>query len=599
MNLDLAVIGNSITGALIDRHGRVVWCCYPRLDGDPIFCHLLDGSTSDADAVGFADVLIEDLAESSQSYERNTAVLTTVLTGRNGAAVRIIDFMPRFKRHARLFRPTMLMRRIEPVAGSPRIRVRVRPRFDYGATKPSQTRGSNHIRYLSGDGALRLTTDAPLSFLADEIPFVLDSPVNLVLGPDEPVTASLERTMVDFLDRTREYWIEWTRYLAVPFDYQDVVIRAAITLKLCSYEESGAILAALTTSIPEAPGSGRNWDYRACWLRDSYFVVQALNRLGATLTMEDFIRYITNVSALDPTGRLKPVYGIVPAGPLGERTTAALPGYRGMGPVRVGNLAEDQTQNDSYGSVVLAAAQMFFDRRLPRMGDQALFHRLERIGEQGARAALTPDSGLWEFRGRQRVHTYSAVMCWAGCDRLAKIADLLGLPERAQHWRGVAVQMRQEILAHGFNPELNSFVDSFDGRDIDASLLLLQEVGFVAASDPRYLGTVAQVERVLRRGDHLFRYAAPDDFGVPDTAFTICTFWYIDALTAIGRHDEARAIFERVLACRNHVGLLSEDIDPRTGELWGNLPQTYSMVGMIISAMRLSRSWEAAFWRGW
>jgi GH15 family glucan-1,4-alpha-glucosidase len=599
MNLDLAVIGNSIMGALIDRRGRIVWCCYPRFDADPVFCHLLDGSKNDAEAVGFADVVLEDLAECSQSYERNTAVLTTVLTGRNGAAVRIIDFMPRFKRHGRMFRPTMLMRRIEPVAGSPRIRVRVRPRYDYGATRPSQTRGSNHIRYLAGDSALRLTTDAPLSFLADEIPFVLDSPVNLVLGPDEAVTASLERTMTDFLDRTREYWIEWTRYLAVPFDYQDVVIRAAITLKLCSYEESGAILAALTTSIPEAPGTSRNWDYRACWLRDSYFVVQALNRLGATLTMEDFIRYITNVSALDPTGRLKPVYGIVPAGALGERTVAALPGYRGMGPVRVGNLAEDQTQNDSYGSVVLAAAQMFFDRRLPRMGDQALFQRLERIGEQGARVALTPDSGLWEFRGRQRVHTYSAVMCWAGCDRLAKIAELLGLPARAQHWRGVADQMRQVILARGFNPELNSFVDSFDGRDIDASLLLLQEVGFVAASDPRYLGTVAAVERVLRRGDHLFRYAAPDDFGMPDTAFTICTFWYIDALTAIGRRDEARAIFERVLACRNHVGLLSEDVDPRSGELWGNLPQTYSMVGMIISAMRLSRSWEAAFWRGW
>jgi GH15 family glucan-1,4-alpha-glucosidase len=599
MNLDLAVIGNSIVGALIDRRGRIVWCCYPRFDADPIFCHLLDGSSGDADGMGFSDVVLEDQVEATQTYERNTAVLSTVLTGRNGAAVRIIDFVPRFKRHGRMFRPTMLMRRIEPLSGSPRIRVRVRPRFDYGATKPSQTRGSNHVRYLSGDNALRLTSDAPLSFLADEIPFVLDSPVNLVLGPDEALMASLERTMVDFLDRTREYWIEWTRYLAIPFDYQDVVIRAAITLKLCSYEESGAILAALTTSVPEAPGTSRNWDYRACWLRDSYFVVQALNRLGATLTMEDFIRYITNVSSLDPTGRLKPVYGIVPAGPLGERTVPSLPGYRGMGPVRVGNLAEDQTQNDSYGSVVLAAAQIFFDQRLPRMGDQALFHRLERIGEYGARVALTPDSGLWEFRGRQRIHTYSAVMCWAGCDRLAKIAELLGLPARAQHWRGVADQMRAAILARGFNPELNSFVDSFDGRDIDASLLLLQEVGFVAASDPRYLGTVAAVERVLRRGDHLFRYAAPDDFGMPDTAFTICTFWYIDALTAIGRRDEARAIFERVLACRNHVGLLSEDVDPRTGELWGNLPQTYSMVGMIISAMRLSRSWEAAFWRGW
>ena len=598
MNLDLAAIGNCIVAALIDRRGRIVWYCHPRLDGDPVFCRLLAHPPADDDAMGVWEVTLDGVAEATQAYDGNTAILITTLVADGGAAIRIIDFVPRFKRHGRLFRPTTLMRRIEPIAGSPRVTVRLRPRFDYGATRPSQTSGSNNIRYLSGETALRLTTDAPLSYIAGEIPFVLDGPLNLMLGPDETLTASLERTMADWLDRTRQYWIEWTRYLAVPFEWQDAVIRAAITLKLCSYEETGAIVAALTTSVPEAADTGRNWDYRACWLRDSYFVVQALNRLGATLTMEDFIRYITNLTALDPTGVLKPVYGIVPGASLDERAVPALGGYRGMGPVRVGNLAERQVQNDSYGSVVLAAAQMFVDRRLPRPGDAALFARLERIGDYAAKVALQPDSGLWEFRGRQRIHTHSAVMCWAACDRLGKIAPLLGLGERARYWRQQADGLRATILARCWNPTLNSFVDSVDGQDIDASLLLMHEVGFVAASDPRYLGTVAAVEARLRHGDHLFRYATADDFGLPDTSFTICTFWYIDALTAIGRRDEARAIFERVLACRNHAGLLSEDIDPRTGELWGNLPQTYSMVGLIVSAMRLSRSWEEAFWRG-
>src|SRR5215470_656480 len=598
MNLDLAVIGNCIVAALVDRRGRIVWYCHPRLDGDPVFCRLLAEPPVGEDEIGLCDVLLDGYASATQAYDGNTAVLVTTLSTEAGDAVRIIDFVPRFKRHGRLFRPTTLMRRIEPAAGSPRITVRLRPRFDYGRTRPSQTRGSNNIRYWSEDSALRLTTDAPLSYIAEEIPFVLDSPVNLLFGPDETLAASVERTMVDWLDRTRQYWIEWTRYLAVPFEWQDAVIRAAVTLKLCSYEETGAIVAALTTSIPEAPDTGRNWDYRACWLRDSYFVVQALNRLGATLTMEDFIRYITNLTAIDPAGALKPLYGIVPSRPLGERTVPWLSGYRGMGPVRVGNLAEQQLQNDSYGSVVLAAAQMFFDQRLPRPGDAALFGRLERIGDQAVKSAFLPDSGLWEFRGRQRVHTHSAVMCWTACDRLSKIARLIGLGDRAKHWRQEADGLRATILARCWNPAIGSFVDSVDGQDIDASLLLLHEVGFVAATDPRYLGTVAAVEARLRHGDHLFRYATADDFGLPDTSFTICTFWYIDALNAIGRRDEARAIFERVLACRNHVGLLSEDIAPRTGELWGNLPQTYSMVGLIVSAMRLSHSWEEAFWRG-
>jgi GH15 family glucan-1,4-alpha-glucosidase len=263
--------------------------------------------------------------------------------------------------------------------------------------------------------------------------------------------------------------------------------------------------------------------------------------------------------------------------------------------VRIGNAAALQTQNDGYGNVVLASTQMFFDHRLPRRGGVDLFQRLEKLGEQAIARAFQPDAGLWEFRGRARIHTYSTVMCWAACDRLARIADVLSLKDRAEYWRVAAHTIREETLERAWNTERNTFTESLGGTDVDASLLLLAEVGFVKANDPRFIGTVAAIEKELRRGHNIFRYAAPDDFGIPTTAFNICTFWYIDALTAIGRRDEARAMFEELLSRRNHVGLLSEDVDPTTGELWGNFPQTYSMVGIIVSAMRLSKHWEDAF----
>ncbi|MHB1216884.1 MAG: glycoside hydrolase family 15 protein [Alphaproteobacteria bacterium] len=594
--LDLAAIGNSTIAALIDRHARVVWACFPRLDGDPLFASLLD---TGGKAGGFFDIVLDGDISATQAYRINTAIVETTLSDGNGGIVRVTDFAPRFRQFGRVYRPAMLVRRIEPVAGAPRLCVRLRPRFAYGAEEPARTFGSNHVRYVGSTGTLRLYTDAPISYIAEERPFMLDRPVTLMLGPDESLTASLTETARRFLEQTQEYWQDWCRFLSVPFEWQEAVIRAAITLKLCSFEETGAIVAALTTSISEAPNTQRNWDYRYCWLRDAYFVVQALNRLSATQTMEEYIRYITNVAALDPHGTLGPVYAVVPGRPLVEEGVAtALSGYRGMGPVRVGNAAAGQIQNDSYGSVVLAAAQMFFDQRLPRRGDTAMFQRLEILGERAADAALRPDAGLWEFRTRAGVHTYSAVMCWAACDRLSKIARALGLAERGRHWHDVAAPIRAAILEQAYDKTRNTFVSSFGGGTMDASLLLLHELGFLSADDPRFLGTLDAIEKTLRHGDHLYRYTDADDFGAPETSFVVCTFWYIDALAAVGRKDEARAIFERLLARRNHLGLLSEDLDPRTGDLWGNFPQTYSMVGLIVSAMRLSKSWEEAFWRG-
>ena len=590
--LDLAVVGNCSFSALIDSRARVVWSCLPRFDSDPRFCALLqDGPEEDASC--FA-VDVEDFSRATQRYRRNSAIVETFLHDRRGASIQVTDFAPRFKQLGRTFRPAMLVRQVAPLFGTPRITVRLRPTHGYGRHRPETTRGSNHMRFPMPDFALRLTTDAPMTYVADEIPFILEHPLHFVLGPDETLLGSVDETFRDFFARTDEYWMEWCRYLSLPFEWQEAVVRAAITLKLSNFEETGAVIAAPTTSVPEAPGSGRNWDYRYCWLRDSYFVVDALNALGVTRTMEGYLNYIMNIVAASGDELLQPVFGITQEQRLDERVEEALSGYRGMGPVRVGNDAYRQVQNDGYGSAILSCAQMFFDTRLTRLGDEALFLRLEKLGERAAELWNQPDAGIWELRGRQEVHTYSSVMCWAGCDRLARIALRLGLPERAAHWAGVAARIREGILTAAWNAETNSFAATFGGSSVDAVLCLLPQLGFLRGRDPRFVGTIDRVERELRHGGHLFRYAVEDDFGRPEVAFNACTFWYIDALATLGRVDEARALFESMLAARNGVGLLSEDIDPGTGELWGNMPQTYSMVGLIHSAVKLSRSWEDA-----
>ncbi len=428
-----------------------------------------------------------------------------------------------------------------------------------------------------------------------ETSFFLEDTITLLLGSDETVNEAANEVGRRFLEETTQYWREWVRNLGIPFEWQSEVIRAAITLKLNAYDDTGAIIAAMTTSIPEAAGSTRNWDYRYCWLRDSYFVVNALNRLGATRTMERYLAYIINLAADAGGGPLQPVYGIDGRSELHEREAPALAGYRGMGPVRIGNLAYRQVQHDVYGSAILAATHIFFDQRLTRRGDEALFHRLEALGEQAICCHDQPDAGLWELRGSARVHTFSAVMCWAACDRLAKIAQQLGLPERTDYWNQQAQIIHSTISQRAWNEKRGTFVSTFEGEAMDASLLLLVEVGFLDRSDPRFSATVGSVEKELRRGDFIFRYTEKDDFGEPENAFILCTFWYINALAALDRREEAGVLFAKLLTCRNRHGLLAEHIDPESGELWGNFVQTYSMVGLINAAIRLSIRWDQAF----
>lgn len=593
-SLDLAVIGNCSIATLIDKRARMVWSCFPRLDGDPVFCNLLMGNDADQQG-GMFEIELVGGVSCTQSYIENTAVLVTVLSDTAGNFLEITDYAPRFMQFDRIYRPPMVVRRVRPLKGRPRIRVRATPKFNWGADEPEVTRGNSHIRFVGSTMSLRLTTDAPVAYLLDTTPFVVDRPLAFFFGADEPLRAGIDVMGREFLEKTIAHWQDWVRSLSIPFDWQEAVIRSAITLKMCNFEETGAIVAALTTSIPEAPSTGRNWDYRYCWVRDAYFVIQALNRLGTTRTMETYIGYITDIVDDENSRGAKdigPLFSVSRLSDREERIAEKLAGYRGMGPVRTGNGAYTQVQNDVYGSIVLASMHAFFDHRLVRDGNEILFERLEGLGHRATEVFDQPDAGPWELRTIASIHTFSSVMCWAACDRLARIAKRIGRDDRSKFWRQRAETIHAEIDRRAFSSKLGTFVSTFDGEDLDATLLLLAELGFVKAKDPRFIATVEAIGKSLRRGDLLLRYASQDDFGHMSNGFLICGFWYVDALAAIGRREEAVAQFERLLGIRNTFGLLSEDADHITGELWGNFPQTYSMVGLINSAVRLSRPWE-------
>ena len=584
------LIGNCAIAGLIDGEGRLVWLCLPRFDGDPVFHSLIGHGPKDEKDGAFA-VELEDLESVDQSYEPNTAILRTVLNAPSGS-VEILDFCPRFEARGRRFRPQMATRRIRPVSGWPRVTVRMRPRFEWGAKTPEVTRGSNHIRFVGDDLTMRVTTDAPIDHLLNEQTFNLDRPYHFILGQDETIPERPSDLFDNFLAETTQYWRGWTRRLALPFEWQDAVIRAAISLKLCSYEPTGAIVAAVTTSIPEAPDSGRNWDYRFCWVRDAFFTVRALNSLAAVSTLETYFQWLMNVVADSKGGHIQPVLGIGLEKQLTEWEATSLQGYRGMGPVRVGNQAHEHYQHDTYGNIILGAAPAFFDKRLFMRADEQAFRMLEPLGEQAWNLHDQPDAGIWELRTRSRIHTSSSLMCWAACDRLAKIADHLGLKDSLTFWGSRAETIRDKILTQAWSEKRGAFVESFGGETLDASVLLMAEVGLIDPKDPRFVSTVDALSSALGRGPFMLRYEEADDFGEPEVGFNVCAFWRVDALARVGRHEEAREHFEGLLAARNHLGLMSEDTDFNTGEAWGNFPQTYSLAGIINGATHLSKSWE-------
>ncbi len=592
-HLNLWPIGNCQASALVDDQARFVWACLPRVDGDPLFPALIDDTPFDDPlAGGFWGIDLEGCVSMSQRYMRNAPVLITRKTDAHGSAIDIIDFAPRYRRSGRIYRPNAFVRIVRTVSGSPRVRVRLRPASGWSIDKVDRSYGSNHISYAVEAMPMRLSTNAPIGLIAQENAFRVERDLYFFLGPDESFTAAIAPELEKMLVDTLNEWRGWVRGLATPPEYQEAVIRAAITLKLCQHEDTGAIVAALTTSIPEHANSGRNWDYRYCWVRDAYYTVEALNRIGALDVLESYLEFLRNIVDASETGDVQPLYDVRGNPRLEEGEASALGGYRGMGPVRVGNAAYTQKQHDAYGQIVLSSVQAFIDHRLMRMSGVEDFQSLEKVGDRAFELYDQPDAGLWELRTKSHVHTYSAMMCWAACDRLAGAARELGLPGRAAHWRGRADSMKARIESAAWREESQAFSATFEGDMRDASLLQMVDLRFLEGSDARFQGTLDALEKALRRGDHMLRYDSEDDFGTPETAFTVCTFWLIEALAKSGREQEAKHLFADMLGRRTPAGLLSEDIDPVSGELWGNYPQTYSLVGIINCAVLLSKPWS-------
>src|SRR3954469_13015257 len=393
-DLSLWPIGNCQVSALVDREAGFVWGCAPRVDGDPLFCSLLGPKGESALPRGEWRIAVENQVAVEQSYLRNTPILTTRLTDSDGSVAEVFDFCPRFERSGRMYRPVAFARIVRPLAGAPRLRGALNPATAWGEADAEHTSGTNHVRYLLKPQPLRLTTDAPVGRVHDGRSFRLERANHFFLGPDEPFVGNVAQTLATMLHETSDEWRRWVRGLAIPLEWQHVVIRAAIALKLCQHEETGAIAAALTTSIPEAPDSGRNWDYRYCWIRDAYYTVQALNRLGALDALENYLGYLRNIVDEAKGGHIQPLYAVSGESKLEERQARELAGYRGMGPVRVGNAAYSQVQHDAYGQIILSNVQAFIDERLFRKATEADFQALARVGARAWEAPDQPQLGV-------------------------------------------------------------------------------------------------------------------------------------------------------------------------------------------------------------
>ena len=580
----LGLIGNCQISALVADDGAIVWCCLPRFDSEPVFGSLLDAQRGGRLLAGAVDG-----RRGTAAYVPNTNVLVTEFTT-EGGTFRVTDFAPRFEMHGRHFRPTMLLRILEPLAGTPRVRVQCDPRLGWSGAVPHIAPGSNHLDYEGFGARLRLTTDIPLSYLGGR-PFALPGRRHLALTWGAPIEEPLPALCSRFLEETVQHWRRWVKQCNVPPEFQREVIRSALCLKLHCFEDTGAIVAATTTSLPEAPDSGRTWDYRHCWLRDSYYVVDALRLLGQFEERESFLHYLIDVAAASPGLDLSPVHRIDGSGDLAEIIVDEWTGYEGFGPVRHGNAAALHRQNDIFGEMALALTPLFLDERFCDDQTPVVRELLLRLADRALEVAGTPDAGIWELRAPGRKQTFSSLMCWAAADRAARVAGP-AQPDRAARLATAAETLRRQILENSWNESRRTFVAEYGGKDLDAALLQMVPLRLLPPDDPRVHATVDAVARELTRDGWLMRYTTDDGLGHPRTAFIICSFWLAESLALLGRADEARAMLARVLRAQSPLGLLAEDYDPSEGRMWGNFPQAYSHVGLIHAAFRVSERWS-------
>lgn len=577
---DLGIIGNCAFMAHINGVGNIVWMCWPLFDSSFIFGSLLDSEKGGA----FSVLPLAEKFTAVQNYIENTNILCTEITSEEGS-YRITDFAPRYLQYDRYFKPLMLIRKIEPLAGTPTIKVECRPVGNYGELKLRPVRGSNHIDYIGSGAQIRLSTNTSINYILENRCFVLNETKYFILTYGAPLEAPIESTAEVFLRNTINYWRTWVKSTSIGNFFQKSVIRSALVLKIHQHEDTGAIIASGTTSLPESPGSGRNWDYRYCWLRDTFFILNAFNNIGHFEELERYFHYITNISVKE-TERYQPLYSITGNSNLDEKI-AKLEGYLGNSPVRIGNHAYTHIQNDIYGQVLVSLLLLYIDRRFIHSertrSHQLIFNVLRQIEE----TMNEPDAGIWEFRNKSQYHCYTYLCHWAGSNAALKIAHHLNDEKM------IALASRLKFAAAAnielcLDKEKGVYRSAHESPHLDASTLQLITMNYLDPASDLAKSHLRNLEKELRTPEGLFyRYKHMDDFGKPKSTFLICAFWYVEALACVGRTEEAVKEFEKLLKYENNLGLLSEDIDPETGSQWGNFPQCYSHVGLVNAAFRI------------
>lgn len=578
----MGIIGNCSYLAYIDIKANVNWLCMPRFDSSFLFGSLLDSKKGGTFSISPQD----SEYRSKQYYVENTNILCTEFECEDGR-FRVTDFAPRFYQQERYFRPLMLLRKIEPLEGRPMIKVICKPVGNYGETVPETLVGSNHLRFLNIGSYVRLTTDISLNNIVDEKAFVLSETQYLVFSYELPLEAGLEDTFESFYKKTKDYWQNWVKTTSIPSVYQKEMIRSALVLKIHQYEDTGGIIASGSMSLPEFEQSGRNWDYRYCWMRDTFYSLYALNSIGHFEESLKYFQYIENIIASEKS-HIQPLYSVTGEKDIYEKILD-LQGYMDKNvPVRVGNAAYNHIQNDVYGQVLVSLMPLYTDKRLTISSKtkslDIIIFLLDKIEE----TMFKPDAGLWEFRNKSQLHCYTFLFHWAGSRAALKIGKELNnehLIKKAEN----LILISKEQIEKCYNHEKQAYTQAIGSNYLDASCLKLISMGYLDPDSEKAQKHLKALEAELKTEEgYFYRYRHNDDFGAPETTFMVCAFWYAEALACVGRVSEASKVLENLLKTSNHLGLLSEDVGT-DGSQWGNFPQTYSHVGLMNAVIRISR----------
>ncbi len=584
-NLNYGVVGNCKSAALVSENGSVDWMCLPAFNSPSIFAKLIDEKTG-----GSFEILVDNNYSMKQSYIRKTNILVTQYSNGNDR-FEIIDFMPRYIiNHAEHYAPPDLIRYVKYKSGIPLFKVLYNPKLEYAKNKTQTIIRKNYIKSYTAKGpydSVYLYTDLNKNKILGGEDIELKGDAFFLLSYNQKILRQdVDRAYLK-LQRTKVYWLNWSERTKIFAIYNKEILRSALVLKLLNYEKSGAIIAALTTSLPETIGKGRNWDYRYCWLRDASMVIKVMTNLGHYNIVRRYLHFIIDIIP-DKDEKIQIMYGIDRGKKLTERIIEHLNGYCNSKPVRVGNDAYKQKQNDIYGILMDVLHQQFqiFETSLENI--EALWTITRSIVKTVERNWRKPDRGLWEIRSDQKHYTFSKVLCWVAIDRSIKIAHLINMKSYIEKWTRIKDNIKNEILEKSWNTTIKAFTQSYGSKDLDASVLLMEPFGFIDAKDPRYISTVKAAEKNLMKDGLMYRYKNKDDFGIPSSSFTICSFWLINALYKTGNRQKAITLFEQILKYSNHLGLFSEGIEFKTKRLLGNFPQAYSHLALIETAINIS-----------